>query len=546
MQTRHIFDTKKRDDSNLKQHDGATMIENSPSKSSYTKLPDLLLRFLFVILGMGTLFAYNAFISCTDYYNSLHPLVKNISGQMVTYQLSSMFVMTLCLLPFSTINISNVPDYMYHQDYATHPTITTRGSTRRWTIVFGRILELLDIYSPARRVLYGFIFTFLFLCVYILLPPSYITSKTLNVFSIFVGIADATSQSGLYILAASYSDKPVFTASATLGGALSGLIVSLLRLATRGLNDANTLEGLQRGADLLMRLAFGFSTVLIGAILIIMRDIQRRNDVKEQYMHVGDMSSGEYSIASRSATPQIERGGLSLEMVHDAPLESNVPSLVSSDDDEARNISNITTLYHAYRDTLRLVWKPALSAFLNFFITLSLFPGVLVDIPISKARFSIGNWLPIVLITVFNLSDCLGRYILSFESKRPFQMLMTRQLATSNDQKQGYMSLKYYRYLVWFPTWTRGIFFPLFAICILPSEDQPVFDSDVLRCLIVFLFGLSNGFIQCANFTVAPTLVESEEMKNAVSLLLLLAIYCGLSFGAYFGLLVEKIIRSMT
>lgn len=272
-----------------------------------------------------------------------------------------------------------------------------------------------------------------------------------------------------------------------------------------------------------------------------MRDIHRINDIKEQYTHVRDVSNGEYS----DARPKAGGGGLCLEMVYDIPTERKTPTLVSNDEDDTREISNITTLYQVYRDTWYLVWRLALSAFLNFFMTLSLFPGVLVDIPVSNGRLSLGNWLPIVLITIFNLSDCLGRYILSFESKRPFQLLMTRQLASNTDLKQGHLSLRYYRYLVWFPTLARVIFLPLFAMCILPSEDQPIFDSDILRCLIVFLFGLSNGFIQCANFTVAPTLVESEEMKNAVSLLLLLAIYCGLSFGAFFGLLVEKIIRSM-
>jgi Nucleoside transporter. len=509
------------------------MEQTSTSKSSYAKLPDLFLRILFTVLGMGTLFAYNAFISCIDYYNALHPHAKNISGQMVTYQLSSMFVTTLFLLPFSTMKNSSVSTEGY------------RGSMRRRAAI-GHVLQCLDIYSPAKRVLYGFVFTFLFLFVYVLLPQYYITSTSLNIFSIFVGIADATSQSGLYILASScYSEKPILTASATLGGALSGLIVSLLRLATRASYDANSLDGLGKGADLMMRLAFGFSFFLIVAILIIMRDVQR----SKQYMHVGDViSSGGEECADTKSRSQSDGGALCLEMVHDPSIESNAPSLMVANDgeNETREISTMTTLCIVYWNTWCLIWKPAVSAFLNFFITLSLFPGVLVDIPISKAKFSFGNWLPIVLITLFNLSDCLGRYILSFESNRPFQWLMSRHLSSSSHMKQGHLSLRYYRYLVWFPTWARGIFFPLFAMCILPSGEQtPIFDSDVLRCLIVFLFGLSNGFIQCANFTVAPTLVESEEMKNAVSLLLLLAIYCGLSFGAFFGLLVEKIIRSL-
>ena len=519
------------------------------------------LRCIFVFLGMGTLFCYNAFVSCTDYFNALNPSKENVSGQMVTFQLTTMFIVTIALLPFSTLK---------RQDKRSEPSIGSHGSHLAF---IAKVMNIVDLSSPAKRILYGFAFTFIFLFAYLLLPPSYMTSSTLNLFSTFVGIADATSQSGLYVLAANYSQgnplsdedegghenrngsKPTYTASATLGAALSGFIVSALRLITRSMFDTTTLAGLRKGADLLMWFAFIVSLLLVGAAIVMMRDLQCR--ARNARMR---------SIPSFEMQMQDERGigqandddneNIRSEVIHQckegAQIECDDVSPIHGDD-VTRQSSRIQMLGNIYRSAFRVAWKPILSAFLNFFITLSLFPGVIVDIPSSGGTISLGNWLPIVLITVFNGADCLGRYILSFESMAPFQLLVARRelCATYLDEQdenqsrvRGHVTLKYYSWLVWIPTFGRIVFFPLLAMCMLPS-GSPRIHSDILTCIIVFLFGLSSGFIHCANFTIAPTLVNSEEGKNAVSLLLLLAIYSGLTLGAFFGLFVEKVIRDI-
>ena len=500
-------------------------------------LSDNVLRILYLIIGAGTLFAYNTFISCTDYYNAINPTARNVSGQMATYQLTSMFIVSIALLPFST---STSTSTLARKD--DHAIVTTKTEKARIRNMKRFILRTIDLYSPAKRVLYGFSFTFLFLLAYLLLPPSAMTGSTLNLFSTFVGIADAMSQSGLYVLAANY-DKPTLTASATLGGALSGLTASFMRLATRGMFDTESVRGLRRGADLLIWLAFGFTVVLIGSTLMVQRDLQKRQQLKL-------IPSASASIRS----PDDELAEHSGRAVHvQAPLR---------------------TLGAVYSSAFLLTWKPIVSAFLNFFITLALFPGVTLDIPSTNGTFSLGNWLPVVLIAIFNGADCAGRFILGSETMIPFRLLMARvdtepqmltqivdstctertNIASIDDRHsystmqrrecQGHQILTFYNQLVWFPTFGRIIFFPLLSMCILPS-DAPIIGPDISKCILVFLFGVSNGFIHCGNFTVAPTLVDTEEAKNAVAMLLLLAIYSGLCLGAFFGLLVEKVIRNL-
>ncbi len=487
-------------------------------------LPDEILRFLYLIIGAGTLFAYNAFMSCTDYYNSINPTSENVSGQMATYQLTAMFIVTVALLPFSTNTFAMKDDHVI--------VMNTDSSTIKSRVcnVKHFFWRYFDLYQPENRVLYGFGFTFLFLLVYLLLPPSAMTGPTLNLFSTCVGIADALSQSGLYVLAASYG-KPTLTAAATLGGALSGFFASLTRLATRGMFDTESEVGLRKGADLLIGVAFGFTIVLIGSIVAVQRDLEKRREVESASAESSSHAPDENEIAQSPFVNTLGRNP----------------------------ISRLRAFRDIYSSAFLLTWKPIASAFLNFFFTLALFPGVTLDIPSTNGTFSLGNWLPVVLIAIFNGGDCAGRYILGSESMTLYRLLLARNADTNPQgltqivnsvgnsqtslQNQGHRTLKYYNKLVWWPTFARIIFFPIISICILPTND-PIISSDILRCILIFVFGVSNGFIQCANFTIGPTVVCSEDAKNAVSMLLLLAIYSGLCLGAFFGLIVEKMIRN--
>lgn len=490
---------------------------------------EAVLKSCFMIMGMGTLFAYNAFVSCIDYFEAINPSIENVSGQMVSFQLTAMFVVTLALLPFSTlikkdrISSQHERDLIHHQSSSLSIRLSYH-SKRYWS----NIKPWIEIAYPENRVLFGFVFTFLFLLVFLILPHSP-NMVALNVFSTFIGIADAMSQSGLYVLAASY-DKPSYSAAVTMGGALSGFIVSILRLITRSLFDTSTTEGLRKGANLLIWIAFGFEVVLITTVVLVKRD-QDKYKAWRCLMHHGNFES------------ELQGHDYSDDEI-DSHMENSTTDLVPTSEHNLstlnRQSSLIMQVANIYRVTFFQVWKPIVSAFLNFFITLSLFPGVVVSIPTSSSVPSLGNWLAVVNITVFNGADCLGRYICMKETWIPFRLLLRKHEILSDGDSSGpnhgCNKLVHYNKLVWYPTIMRIIFFPLFGLCIVRVVN------DLLSCLVVFLFGLSSGFIHCSNFTVAPTVVRSEESKNATSLLLLLSIFIGLCGGAYFGLAVENII----
>jgi len=581
-------------------------VTSTPTRSIL--LSDNVLRCLFILMGMGTLLTYNCFISCTDYFTAINSDVNNVSGQMVAYHLSAMFLTTIALLPFSTLDLDLEPKELEgsensRENYDARGTMKSKDDTKTEnTITLKQVpkclLRSLDnvLSNPIHRVLYGFSFTFLFLLLFLLLytlpssssPPSSLSPGIipLNIFSTFVGIADATSSSGVYAVASSpfytRTRQPIFASAATFGAALSGFIVSLLRLATRIIYntdieidtdiisstgtdvdvDVFAMESLKRGADLLIWLAFGFVIMLIGAVLLVMVDLGKRRDRNSAVI--------ETALALAHDVERKENEGKALNIRrneqdgYEKDGDCNAPGEASSISTSTGR-SRINALMTVYLSTLKITWKPTLSAFLNFFMTLSLFPGVVVSIPSAAAAaetkdsLSFNAWMPIVLITMFNFSDCAGRFVLGFESWWPFQILITLQESKEyghgqNDRqhlqgdlqeghRHGHQKYLYYNKLVWYPTLGRIIFYPLLALCILPSHPRPLLHNDILSCILLLFFGASNGFIHCANFTLAPTMVNTREKKNATSILLLIAIYSGLCLGAYFGLVVEKMIR---
>lgn len=53
----------------------------------------------------------------------------------------------------------------------------------------------------------------------------------------------------------------------------------------------------------------------------------------------------------------------------------------------------------------KIIWKQMLAIFLCYFVTLSIYPGVLSDL--VSPRF--GTWMPVLVMTVFNLFDLMGK-----------------------------------------------------------------------------------------------------------------------------------------
>jgi len=65
-----------------------------------------------------------------------------------------------------------------------------------------------------------------------------------------------------------------------------------------------------------------------------------------------------------------------------------------------------------YRQVIRKIWKPMLSVSLTFLGTLVVFPGVIAHIPSRRW----GDWMPVVLISVFNFFDFVGKILPEYDA----------------------------------------------------------------------------------------------------------------------------------
>ena len=128
-------------------------------------------------------------------------------------------------------------------------------------------------------------------------------------------------------------------------------------------------------------------------------------------LHLDDLEKNIPTYPNESS-PIFSSGHIHHRSTHTQSLSppGSLPSSPSS--------SSSPSFFSLYYKTLILIWKPILAMFLNFFVTLALFPGPIISIvsqtfPKDQHIIRFGTWLPIILITSFNLCDCLGRFLLS-------------------------------------------------------------------------------------------------------------------------------------
>ena len=54
---------------------------------------------------------------------------------------------------------------------------------------------------------------------------------------------------------------------------------------------------------------------------------------------------------------------------------------------------------------MKIIWPFMVAVFVNFFLTLLLFPGITTLVQ----ECSLGGWTPIILVVVFNTTDLVGK-----------------------------------------------------------------------------------------------------------------------------------------
>nr|XP_025867153.1 equilibrative nucleoside transporter 4 isoform X2 [Vulpes vulpes] len=141
-------------------------------------------------------------------------------------------------------------------------------------------------------------------------------------------------------------------------------------------------------------------------------------------------------------------------------------------------------LLHRYA-VARAIWADMLSIAVTYFITLCLFPGLE-----SEVRHCVlGEWLPILIMAVFNLSDFVGKILAAL----PMDWRGTHLLACSC---------------------LRVVFIPLFILCVYPS-GTPALRHPAWPCVFSLLMGISNGYFGSVPMILAAGKVSPKQRELA-------------------------------
>ncbi|GMH08203.1 hypothetical protein Nepgr_010043 [Nepenthes gracilis] len=144
--------------------------------------------------------------------------------------------------------------------------------------------------------------------------------------------------------------------------------------------------------------------------------------------------------------------------------------------------------------TTRKISWPVFGIFLTYIITLSIFPGYIADDQQSKL---LQDWYPILLITVYNVSDLAGKTLTG--------------LYIPGDIRKA--------------TWAcpaRLLFYPLFAACL---HGPKWLKTEVPMLLLTFMLGISNGYITSVLMILTPKSVLITEAETAA---VVMAVFLGL------------------
>ena len=127
------------------------------------------------------------------------------------------------------------------------------------------------------------------------------------------------------------------------------------------------------------------------------------------------------------------------------------------------------------------------TVFVTYFVTLLLFPGLIVEV----RNEALGSWTPVLLIIVFNFTDFAAKWFaLVYKRWSPKQLLVA--------------------------TICRIVIIPLILLCVVPSPAHPVFGKNVViwAGILTLVLGLTNGYYSSISFINLSSHVKKEGDKE--------------------------------
>lgn len=170
--------------------------------------------------------------------------------------------------------------------------------------------------------------------------------------------------------------------------------------------------------------------------------------------------------------------------------------------------------------TLREMWPAGVNVFTSMMITLAVFPGILVKLPMDmrdSVEDTMKSWYPLIVIAVFAVGDTIGRAVVSEKITQKWSGGLTT--------------------LVTVRVATLPIYIGLWG-----GMGQIGWGS--IWISVVFL-GAANGVVVTMGFLMLPRLVQVERRATA-GRLMFLCLIAGISTGNFLGWVIEATLKRIT
>eukprot|EP01121_Diplochlamys_sp_Union-15-3_P003061 TRINITY_DN1289_c0_g1_i5.p1 TRINITY_DN1289_c0_g1~~TRINITY_DN1289_c0_g1_i5.p1 ORF type:complete len:454 (+),score=49.23 TRINITY_DN1289_c0_g1_i5:47-1363(+) len=333
--------------------------------------------------------------------------------------------------------------------------------------------------SFSSRLIFGFA---LFLTLTVILPFVEVLASKELFFWWFITICVLYAIIDAIIITALYGYvnvfPPKYLIATQMGNGISSVISSFLRIMTK-ISFKQDQEGLRKST-----LVYFITSAVLLLLCIVCYIISYKTPFSRTYV-------------SRL-----------IETLQEDHTDTNLSTdkAVDSKDWRKQNEQRIN-----YTSIFRRIWQPLIAIWFNFFVTLTLFPGLIAEIDSDERKLQNNSWFTVILFSIFNISDVIGKFL-------PFWKILPDTL-------------------IYIITYSRVIYYPLYVLCIKPR----VFQHYSIPVVITFFFGLSNGYAGCVLLSLGTLKVDVYERETASSILvfsLLLGLAAGGGVGYFWKFLV--------
>ncbi|XP_043567213.1 equilibrative nucleoside transporter 4 isoform X1 [Chiloscyllium plagiosum] len=410
--------------------------------------------FAMLLAGVGFLLPYNSFITDVDYLHQKYP------GTSIVFDMS----LTYILVALAAVILNNA------------------------------LVELLSLHT---RITVGYLFAlgplmFVSICDVWLELFTVQQAYAINLVAVgIVAFGCTVQQSSFYGYTGMLPKR--YTQGVMTGESTAGVIISLSRIFTKLLvsdERKNTI-------------VFFFVSIGMESMCFILHLLVKRTQFVRYYTshssrgherlkdkgHV-DQGPG-YRVHHNVNTEEVRFENGTMESPQSDVAEQDIPATAAYMRFDAPK-SKLRRTWPGFRDMIlhryivaRIIWPYMLSIALTYFITLCLFPGLESEI----RNCTLGEWLPILIMAIFNLSDFVGKILAAL----PYDWKGLHLLICSC---------------------TRVVFIPLFLLCVLPG-DQAVFNHPAWPCVFSLLMGISNGYFGSVPMILAAGKVNPEQRELA-------------------------------